>query len=91
MTDEEKEKLKAFATGEEQQRAQRDFAHLHATRANRDPVLHETLTAIYWTAHAVSAINAGFGDLAKMFADYARASVLQASKLADDAERSSKR
>lgn len=51
--------------------------------ARRDPVLHETMSAIMWLAHAIASIGEGRPELAKYMVDLARESVFKALALAD--------
>lgn len=52
--------------------------------ARRDPVLHETMTAIMWISHAVAALAEGRAELARHMASLANESVMKALRLADD-------
>jgi hypothetical protein len=51
--------------------------------ARRDPVLHETMTAIMWISHAVAALAEGRTDLARHMAGLANESEMKALQLAD--------
>jgi len=51
--------------------------------SRRDPVLHETMTAIMWVAHAVTAAVEQRPELARQMLELARGSVFRALELAD--------
>jgi hypothetical protein len=60
-----------------------DDGKLLGRRPLRDPVLHETLSAILWVAHAISLIQAGKPAEGLKLLELARGCVFKACALAE--------